>query len=86
MRSAFSGLRFVVTDVADAGDRVWVRLRMQGRHTGPSSSSETAASTTQYRPPAARSASSRSTCSACATTMASRLDHAGLAPDPNEGP
>ncbi|MFF4887706.1 ester cyclase [Streptomyces nigra] len=35
MRSAFSDLRFVVTDVADAGDRVWVRLRMQGRHTGP---------------------------------------------------
>ncbi|MFF0305278.1 ester cyclase [Streptomyces sp. NPDC004562] len=30
-----SGLRFDVTDVADAGDRVWVRLRMQGRRTGP---------------------------------------------------
>ncbi|MEV8092251.1 ester cyclase [Streptomyces nigra] len=35
MRSAFSDLRFVVTDVADTGDQVWVRLRMQGRHTGP---------------------------------------------------
>ncbi|MFB8754467.1 ester cyclase [Streptomyces nigra] len=35
MRSAFSDLRFAVTDVADTGDQVWVRLRMQGRHTGP---------------------------------------------------
>ncbi len=35
MRSAFSDLRFPVLDVAHEGDRAWVRLRMQGRHTGP---------------------------------------------------
>ncbi|MFI1028706.1 ester cyclase [Streptomyces sp. NPDC020951] len=35
MRSAFSDLRF--PDLATAGndDQVWIRLRMQGRHTGP---------------------------------------------------
>ncbi|MFF2328617.1 MULTISPECIES: ester cyclase [unclassified Streptomyces] len=35
MRSAFTDLRFPVTDLAHEGDQVWVRLRMQGRHTGP---------------------------------------------------
>ena len=35
MRSAFSDLRFPITEVVDGGDRVWVRLRMQGRQTGP---------------------------------------------------
>jgi predicted ester cyclase len=35
MRAAFSDLRFPVTDLAHEGDQVWVRLRMQGRHTGP---------------------------------------------------
>ncbi|MFJ8989069.1 ester cyclase [Streptomyces sp. NPDC102279] len=35
MRSAFSGLRFAVTGIAHEDDHVWVRLRMQGRHTGP---------------------------------------------------
>ena len=34
MRAAFSDLRFPITDTARAGDRVWVRLRMRGRHTG----------------------------------------------------
>jgi predicted ester cyclase len=35
MRSAFTDLRFPVTDLAHEGDQVWLRLRMQGRHTGP---------------------------------------------------
>ncbi|MER7793971.1 ester cyclase [Streptomyces sp. NPDC097640] len=35
MRSAFSDLRFPVLGTARDGDQVWVRLRMQGRHTGP---------------------------------------------------
>lgn len=35
MRSAFSGLRFPVSAVVCDGDRVWVRLRMQGTQTGP---------------------------------------------------
>jgi predicted ester cyclase len=37
MRSAFTGLRFPVlgTAVDDEHGRVFVRLRMQGRHTGP---------------------------------------------------
>ncbi|MFJ9800412.1 ester cyclase [Streptomyces wuyuanensis] len=35
MRSAFSGLRFPILAVAANDDQVWVRLRMQGRHTGP---------------------------------------------------
>ena len=35
MRSAFSDLRFAVEDIAHQDDQVWVRLRMQGRHTGP---------------------------------------------------
>jgi len=37
MRSAFTGLRFPVlgTAVDDERGQVWVRLRMQGRHTGP---------------------------------------------------
>lgn len=35
MRSAFTDLRFPVLDVAHEGDRAWVRLRTQGRHTGP---------------------------------------------------
>jgi predicted ester cyclase len=34
MRYAFSELRFPILDVAEAKDQVWVRLRMQGRHTG----------------------------------------------------
>ncbi len=34
MRSAFSDLRFPVLGVAHNDDEVWVRLRMQGRHTG----------------------------------------------------
>ena len=35
MRSAFSGLRFPILGIAEGEDQVWVRLRMQGRHTGP---------------------------------------------------
>lgn len=35
MRSAFSDLRFPVIATALNNDQVWVRLRMQGRHTGP---------------------------------------------------
>ncbi|WP_377272980.1 ester cyclase [Peterkaempfera sp. SMS 1(5)a] len=35
LRSAFSDLRFPVLGVARNDDQVWVRLRMQGRHTGP---------------------------------------------------
>lgn len=34
MRSAFGDLRFPVLGVATGDDQVWVRLRMQGRHTG----------------------------------------------------
>jgi predicted ester cyclase len=34
MRSAFSDLRFAVLGTAANEDQVWVRLRMQGRHTG----------------------------------------------------
>ncbi|MEU6708849.1 ester cyclase [Streptomyces wuyuanensis] len=35
MRSAFADLRFSILAMAADDDRVWVRLRMQGRHTGP---------------------------------------------------
>ncbi|WP_433194618.1 ester cyclase [Nocardia sp. CA-107356] len=35
MRSAFSDLRFPVLGIARNEGQVWVRLRMQGRHTGP---------------------------------------------------
>lgn len=35
LRSAFSGLRFPVLGIARNDDQVWIRLRMQGRHTGP---------------------------------------------------
>ncbi|MEU0039979.1 ester cyclase [Streptomyces sp. NPDC006333] len=35
MRSAFSDLRFAVLGIVYDRDQVWVRLRMQGRHTGP---------------------------------------------------
>ncbi|MFF0290759.1 ester cyclase [Streptomyces sp. NPDC005262] len=35
MRSAFSDLRFPILGVARTDDQIWVRLRMQGRHTGP---------------------------------------------------
>ncbi|GGI94797.1 ester cyclase [Streptomyces brasiliensis] len=35
MRSAFSDLRFPVLATAVGHDQVWIRLRMQGRHTGP---------------------------------------------------
>ncbi|MFD3583625.1 ester cyclase [Streptomyces sp. NPDC058683] len=35
LRSAFSDLRFPVLGVAHNDDQVWIRLRMQGRHTGP---------------------------------------------------
>ncbi|MEV5783559.1 ester cyclase [Streptomyces sp. NPDC052287] len=35
MRSAFSDLRFPVLGIAGNDEQVWVRLRMQGRHTGP---------------------------------------------------
>ncbi|MBY8879722.1 ester cyclase [Actinacidiphila acidipaludis] len=35
MRAAFSDLSFPVSRVLHEGDRVWVRLRMQGTHTGP---------------------------------------------------
>ncbi|WP_431948534.1 ester cyclase [Actinacidiphila sp. bgisy167] len=35
LRSAFSDLRFPVLDIARNDDQVWIRLRMQGRHTGP---------------------------------------------------
>ncbi|MER5407567.1 ester cyclase [Streptomyces sp. NPDC002769] len=35
MRSAFSDLRFPVLGTAGNDEQVWVRLRMQGRHTGP---------------------------------------------------
>lgn len=35
MRSAFDGLRFPIVETAGNDRQVWVRLRMQGRHTGP---------------------------------------------------
>ncbi|MFF4652177.1 ester cyclase [Streptomyces sp. NPDC001380] len=35
MRSAFTGLHFEILDVAGNDRQVWVRLRMQGHHTGP---------------------------------------------------
>lgn len=35
MRSAFSGLHFEILGTAEGQDQVWVRLRMQGHHTGP---------------------------------------------------
>lgn len=35
MRSAFSDLRFPILGVARNDQQIWVRLRMQGRHTGP---------------------------------------------------
>jgi predicted ester cyclase len=35
MRSAFTDLRFPVLATATNDDQVWIRLRMQGRHTGP---------------------------------------------------
>lgn len=35
MRSAFSDLRFPILGVAGNDHQIWVRLRMQGRHTGP---------------------------------------------------
>lgn len=35
MRSAFSDLRFPVSGVLHDENRVWVRLRMRGTHTGP---------------------------------------------------
>ncbi|MFC9845805.1 ester cyclase [Streptomyces sp. NPDC060223] len=35
MRSAFSDLRFPVLGITGNDDQVWMRLRMQGRHTGP---------------------------------------------------
>ncbi|MFD6974019.1 ester cyclase [Streptomyces sp. NPDC059979] len=35
MRFAFSDLRFHVLSVAGNDTQLWVRLRMQGRHTGP---------------------------------------------------
>lgn len=35
MRSAFADLRFPVLAVAHNDGQVWIRLRMQGRHTGP---------------------------------------------------
>ena len=35
MRSAFSDLRFPILGFAEGDGQVWVRLRMQGRHTGP---------------------------------------------------
>ncbi|MCD0486050.1 ester cyclase [Streptacidiphilus sp. ASG 303] len=35
MRSAFTGLHFEILDVAGNDHQVWVRLRMQGHHTGP---------------------------------------------------
>ncbi|MEG8280371.1 ester cyclase [Streptomyces sp. AHA2] len=35
MRAAFSELRFPITDITGDEGQVWVRLRMQGHHTGP---------------------------------------------------
>jgi predicted ester cyclase len=35
MRSAFTDLRFPILGTAGNDEQVWVRLRMQGRHTGP---------------------------------------------------
>jgi predicted ester cyclase len=35
MRAAFAELRFPISELAHEGDQVWLRLRMQGRHTGP---------------------------------------------------
>lgn len=34
MRAAFSGLHFTISDSAESGDLVWLRLRMKGDHTG----------------------------------------------------
>ncbi|MEU3187650.1 ester cyclase [Streptomyces sp. NPDC006923] len=35
MRYAFTDLRFPLLGIAEGKDQIWVRLRMQGRHTGP---------------------------------------------------
>jgi predicted ester cyclase len=35
MRSAFEDLRFPIQGIAEGEKEIWVRLRMQGRHTGP---------------------------------------------------
>ena len=35
LRSAFSDLHFLILGIARNDNQVWVRLRMQGRHTGP---------------------------------------------------
>ena len=35
MRAAFSDLHFDIGATAHEGDRVWIRLRMRGLHTGP---------------------------------------------------
>ncbi len=35
LRSAYEDLRLPIDAMAEDGDRVWVRLRMRGRHTGP---------------------------------------------------
>ncbi|MEU2234841.1 ester cyclase [Streptomyces vietnamensis] len=35
LRAAFTDLSFPVTDLVRDGDRVWIRLHMRGRHTGP---------------------------------------------------
>src|SRR5215472_6757269 len=35
LRSAYSDLRFPILGIARNDNQVWVRLRMQGRHTGP---------------------------------------------------
>jgi predicted ester cyclase len=35
LRSAFSDLRFPILGIVQEDDQIWVRLRMQGRHTGP---------------------------------------------------
>ncbi|MEV7570188.1 ester cyclase [Streptomyces tanashiensis] len=35
LRSAFTDMSFPVTDLVQDGERVWIRLHMRGRHTGP---------------------------------------------------
>ncbi|MFE9423146.1 ester cyclase [Kitasatospora sp. NPDC006697] len=35
LRAAFSDLDFPVVDLVHDGDRVWIRMHMRGRHTGP---------------------------------------------------
>lgn len=67
MRFAFSGLTFPVLGIARNDEQVWVRLRMQGRHTGPFVRFRDGALDQAIPPPGVTSTSNRSTCSNSAT-------------------